>query len=331
MKTWMVRSGKGGRFAERYRSKGFVSLGWSGLGDITKVTDRAKLVEKVQSAYPDYSPQQAAMAAGQMFRFLQEVSTGDRIVTYDSGARTYHCGINKGAASFDEEAEDDALLYKRPVDWEHEISRDDLSSPARNSLGSIATFFAISLDVSSELWRESKGSAAILEIGNEDEPSIDSLSYDDLALISAQRIADVITRLSGAQMEELVSGLLRAMGYKTQVSAVGSDRGADIVASPDGLGLQEPRIVVEVKHRPQSRMGAPEVRAFVGGRHTRDRCLYVSTGGFTTEAKYEADRSTVPVTLMDFDLLVDKIVGQYSSFDEESRQLIPLKPVYWTL
>jgi len=330
MKTWMIRAGKGGRFMERYESEQFVSLGWSGIGDVTNESERSIIVEKVQAAYPNYKPQQAAMAGGQIFRFLQEISVNDRVVTYDSGARMYLCGIVKGNPSYQENVEDDALIYRRSVDWKHEISRDELSSIAKNSLGAIATLFLVSDDVSKELWKEGNTTKAGSE-SVEFEPTLDSLSYDELVSLSGQRIADVITQLSGNQMEELVSGLLKAMGYKTQVSAIGSDRGADIVASPDGLGLQEPRIVVEVKHRPKTRMGAPEVRAFVGGRHTRDRCLYVSTGGFTTEAKYEADRSSVPVTLMDFDLLVEKIVDHYSSFDEEARQLLPLKPVYWTL
>jgi len=80
------------------------------------------------------------------------------------------------------------------------------------------------------------------------------------------------------------------MGYHTTVAADGSDRGADIFASPDGLGLQEPRIFVEVKHRSGS-MGADELRKFLGGRRAGDRCLYVSTGGFTKAARYEAERA----------------------------------------
>jgi len=55
---------------------------------------------------------------------------------------------------------------------------------------------------------------------------------------------------------DLVAGVLRAMGYRTTVSAPGADRGVDIFASPDGLGLQEPRIFVEVKHRNETTMGA---------------------------------------------------------------------------
>lgn len=79
------------------------------------------------------------------------------------------------------------------------------------------------------------------------------------------------------------------MGYKTRISPQGSDRAKDIIASPDGFGFEQPRIVVEVKHRKET-MGAPEIRSFLGGRHKDDKGLYVSTGGFTTQARYEAEK-----------------------------------------
>jgi len=57
--------------------------------------------------------------------------------------------------------------------------------------------------------------------------------------------------------------------------------------------------------------------------------LYVSTGGFSKDAKYEAERSTIPVTLIDADELGILIVQYYDSFDSETRTLIPLVKIYW--
>ena len=119
------------------------------------------------------------------------------------------------------------------------------------------------------------------------------------------------------------------MGFKTRVSPRGPDRGVDVLASPDGLGLQEPRIKVEVKHRPNSSMGSPEVRSFLGGLRPGDRGLYVSTGGFSKEAKYEAERSNSPAMLIDLDEMARLVVNHYDTFDLEGRSLIPLVKVYW--
>ena len=100
------------------------------------------------------------------------------------------------------------------------------------------------------------------------------------------------------------------------------------IATPDGLGLQEPRIKVEVKHR-SATMGAQDIRSFLGGLRPGDRGLYVSTGGFTKEAKYEAERSNTPATLVDLDDLARLVVAHYDRFDLEGRALIPLVKVYW--
>ena len=135
-------------------------------------------------------------------------------------------------------------------------------------------------------------------------------------------------RLEWDEMQELVAGLLRAMGYKTQVSAPGADRGRDITASPDGFGFQEPRILVEVKHR-KGTIGAPEIRAFLGGLRQRDNGLYVSTGGFTREARYEAERANHHLALLDLDGIGKSVMEHYDRMDAETRALVPLKKIYW--
>ena len=130
-------------------------------------------------------------------------------------------------------------------------------------------------------------------------------------------------------MQELVASILRAMGFKARVAPPGPDRGIDVFASPDGLGLQEPRIKAEVKHRKGSQMGSQEIRSFVGGLRPGDRALYISTGGFSKEAKDEAERSNIPLTLLDLDDIAALIEQHYENFDAEGRGLLPLTKIYW--
>ena len=152
---------------------------------------------------------------------------------------------------------------------------------------------------------------------------------DDVANKADEFIEDKLASLAWDDMQELVAGILRAMGYRTQVSLPGSDRGIDIFASPDGLGLQEPRIFVEVKHRRGSTMGAEEIRSFLGGRRPGDRCLYVSTGGFTKDARYEAERANVPLRLVNMSELRALLLQFYEKMDAQSQALIPLRRLYW--
>lgn len=160
-------------------------------------------------------------------------------------------------------------------------------------------------------------------------------AIQDLGMISAETfekanefIEDQIDGLDWQQMQELVAGLLRAMGYRTTVAEAGPDRGVDVFASPDGLGLEEPRIFVEVKHRAKQ-IDAKEVRAFLGARKKGDRCLYVSTGGFSKDAHYEADRADVALTLITLPKLRQLVVDFYDKLDAETRALVPLRRLFW--
>jgi len=55
----------------------------------------------------------------------------------------------------------------------------------------------------------------------------------------------------------------------------------------------------------------------------------MSTGGFTKDAHYEAERSSIPLTLMDLDELTAAITDHYEKMDPEARALLPLTRIYW--
>lgn len=54
----------------------------------------------------------------------------------------------------------------------------------------------------------------------------------------------------------------------------------------------------------------------------------MNTGGFTREARYEADRSNVPVRLLDLDGFVRLYVESYEKADEDTRALPPLVRIW---
>jgi restriction system protein len=329
--AWMVRAGRQGFLFDQFKEEAFVSMGLQLRSPTSALNNRDQLWDFARADYPSWSDQAISMAVGQLFRFANEIKIGDRVVTYDPRARSYLCGIVSGNCEYFPQSEQIALLYRRQVKWEHEKPRDNLSEAAQNSLGSISTLFAVSTAVVDELWSQSVTDPEPAGINSADvSPTFDP-SYQHVAELGVEKIKDKLARLDWDSMQQLVAGLLRAMDYKTTVSPAGADRGKDIVASPDGFGFQPPRIVVEVKHRPSQRMGAPEIRSFMGGRRAHECGLYVSTGGFTQEAYYEAERASIPLTLMDFERLVAAVLENYHKFDERTRQILPLTQVYWPL
>lgn len=331
---WKITAGRGNAWVADFIGKNMVAIGWSEAGDFTKASSRSALIELFAETWPDQTPRQLHVGASQVWRFLQEVRVGDRVVTYDPNSRLYHVGSIAGETSYRPELID-RLPVSRPVKWEGTVSRDVLSASTRNTLGAIMTIFMLSAPAAAEVAERSGMAAQSSAVPLVVSPVAEGLDlsdspdpFADIADQALERTKDRILRLSWEEMQELVAALLRALGYRTIISAAGADRGRDIIASRDGFGFEAPRIVVEVKHRKEA-MGAPEVRAFLGGRHAEDRGLYVSTGGFTREAQYEAERAATVTHLMTLDGLARALVEQYEHLDERGRKLLPLTRLYW--
>lgn len=329
---WMVRAGEAGFRFEEFRDSALVSIGWLQMGDMRSLISREDFQKAVVVAYPTAKKGQVGAYAGQAYRFVREIKVGDAVVTYDRSERIYLVGNVVGEYEYAPNISAEQPNIRR-VRWRGKVARDALSVSARNSLGSISTLFVISAEAAAEIEQHLSGvetvpiEHAVIPADSVTDDQVEDL-YKDIQFKGFEFTKDKVNQLDWEEMQELVAGLLRAMGYKTRISPSGSDRGKDIVASPDGLGFEDPRIVVEVKHR-NAAMGSQEIRSFLGGRHENDKGLYVSTGGFTKDARYEAERARIPVTLMDLDDLVKSLLEHYEKMDIDMQRLIPLRKVYW--
>lgn len=324
----MVRAGRGGKFIDDFIENNMVAIGWVKIGQPDNNISRDELLKKVEKTWPELKNSQRAKFVSTVFRYLSEIKVGDRVVSYDSGKRIYNVGTIESNPFYDESLIPE-LPRCRKVKWEGAVERDLLSIGTKNTLGAISTLFKLSDSATDEIEKRLSGkpqdtnSNDVLEEDVDDEGQLDSIK-----LQSKEFIKDRIIKLDTYEFQDLVAGVLRAMGYKTSVSAPGPDRGVDILASPDGFGFEQPRIVVECKHR-SGAMGSQQIRSFLGGRHKDDKGLYVSTGGFSKDARYEAERANIPVTLMDIDQLVDAVIEHYENMDTETRVLLPLVKLYW--
>jgi len=321
---WMVR-GEGGSLYDAFRERGVAAVGWSQLAaDAKPGVERKQLIALYQSAEPNAKQGAVISSASQVWRFVNEIQDGDWIVTYSPANRLYSIGTVCGPAEHHPEWDEQGLPLTRKVQWQdQELPRDSLSDSTKNSLGSTLTLFEVPPSAAAEMLATLKGQP-VPSAGKDDadEPIADPLA--DIESQALERIKDLVNKLEWDDMQQLVAGILRAMKYKTQVSPPGSDRGKDIVASPDGFGFEHPRIVVEVKHR-KERMGSEQIRSFLGGRHKDDRGLYVSTGGFTKDAYYEAERASIPLVMWTLDDVVRELMKHYGAADPETKQIVPLK------
>jgi len=177
------------------------------------------------------------------------MSPGDEVVTYDPDERRYHLGEIISDYRFSSHEVGDEWPHVRSVKWLGNLSRDDLSPSTRNTLGSTLTLFSVNEDAAAELTAVLAGAARPAEapasVAKEDLSTV----KEDEAAMAFELVKDAIVALTDRDCEHLVAALLRAMGYRARVTPVGPDRGVDVHACPDGLGLEQPRIKAEVGRR----------------------------------------------------------------------------------
>lgn len=327
---WKVNAGRRSVSASEFHTRGIVAIGWREGGDYSRAKTRLDVLEAVRQAYPDKTDQQHKVSAGQIWRFLDEMKIGDRVMTYDPETRLYHIGQVTGPPVFAPQAID-ALPLQRSVRWSDVVSRDLLSQSAKGRLGAILTLFKVAPETVAEIDRliDSPRESVVESITGEasDTPEVND-AFEGVEDQAIERIKDRILALGWDEMQDLVAALLRALGYRTLVASPGADRGRDIVASRDGFGFERPRIVVEVKHR-RGAIGEPEVARFLAALHREDRGLFVSTGGFTQQAHYKAENAQTVVHLMTLDGLAQALIEQYEQIDAEGKRLLPLAKIYW--
>jgi restriction system protein len=130
--------------------------------------------------------------------------------------------------------------------------------------------------------------------------------------------------------QELVAGLLKGMGYHVSwVSPPGADKGVDVIAHQDPLGVQGGRIKVQVKRR-ADKINVAEIRSFMALLGEDDIGIFVTTVGFTSDAEGEArGQEKRRLMLLDSRRLFDLWVEHYRDIPEEQRRLFPLRPVWF--
>ena len=323
---WMVRAGNQNELIELFIDNSLIAIGWKGLGELSEFPSREEVKDRYREVYPEHSKSRIAVNAGQLYRFAHVMEEDDRILTYDKSSRTYHYGQITGSYRFDPGDSED-YPHIRPVDWQGEISRDEFSTPVKNTLGSSLTVFSLDEHlekIESVLTGQAKPDTdREHEEDEEDTPPY----FEEVQATSEELISDHIAKLDPFDFEELVAALLRAIGYNATTTDPGPDQGIDIVAHPDALGFEEPLIKAQVKHR-KSTTGGPEMREFVGTLGNSAKGLFVSTGGFTRDAKQAAESTSSRVALLGRDEFIDLFLQHYEDIEAEYQAKVPLKRVY---
>lgn len=216
-RMWMVR-GEGGSLYDAFRERGVAAVGWNQLAAHAKPgVGRKQLIALYQSVEPQAKQGTVVSGASQVWRFVNDIQDGDWVITYSPANRLYSIGKVTGPAEHHPEWAEQGMPLARKVQWQtQELPRDSLGTSTKNSLGSTLTLFEVPSSAATEVLAALKGKPVPVVEDEAEEVIADPLA--DIESQALERIKDRVNELDWDDMQQLVAGILRAMGYKTQVS-----------------------------------------------------------------------------------------------------------------
>jgi len=318
---WAIHPGKGGAAEDLFLRRNVIAIGWPSMGDLSQFGDREAYKAAFAEAHPGEKPGAIPTKAGQLYRFVHEMQLGDLVVCPLKLVREVRIG--KITGEYQHLPNVDARYPNtRKVEWLKGVPRTSFSQGALYEMGAALTLFQISSHADEVM--------ALLE-GRQPEPIDEEAEIAEITSDIEEQTRDYVLkqlarRLKGHPFEDFVAHLLEKMGYRTRVSAVGTDHGIDIIAHRDELGFEPPLVKVQVKSSEGS-IGEPVVSALYGKVGEKEFGLLVTLGSLTKQA-VDFAFSKGNLRLIDGDELVHLIFAHYEELDPRYQGMIPLKRVY---
>ena len=339
-RLWLVRLGKHGGFESRALEDKVLTIGFGLKGDVSPLTDRDKLIEEMAQIFPNDKPQKQKNFAAQVNQFLNVAQTGDLVVSPFKTTSTIAIGRIDGPHQHGPDGE-----VTRPVEWlKTDLPRDRFHQDLLYSFGAFMTVCEIrrndalnrvqqvlktGRDPGDGASPASSGRSTQAIEQKSEETSDQPVNLNEIARDQIERrIASVF---AGHDFTRLVAAILTAQGYKTRVSPPGPDSGIDIVAGSGPLGLENPRIVVQVKSG-DFVVDHQTLQGLTGSiQDTQaDHGLIVSWSGYTSAVTRRANELYFRVRLWGREEVVDNLFATYDRLPEDIRAELPLKRT-WTL
>jgi len=262
--------------------------------------------------------------AGQLYRFLHELQVGDVVIFPLKRTADIWFGRVTGAYRYDSKL-DPGYPHLRSVEWVSKHPRTKFSQGALYEIGSAMSFFQVK-NFADEFLAALEGKD-FQGITTEEEEEAIALVADDIERQSHDFVLKQISqKLKGHGLAEFVGHLLTLMGYKTKVSPPGPDRGIDVVAHKDDLGVEAPTILVQVKSS-DGEVNEAAVSELYGKVTDKDFGLFIALGGFNRRAR-DFGFSKRNLKLIDGDELVELVYKYYDQLDGKYKGIIPLRRVF---
>lgn len=338
-RVYICRAGANGEDEDVALENGLAILGFREVPSVEGAADYSAIFQALTIALPDAKPKAVMNHAAQLWAFVGRIQVGDIVVLPRKRTPQIALGIVKGAYTYRQVGE--VYRHTREVAWlRTDIPRTNFEQDLLYSFGAFSTVCRVSrhdaeLRVSAVLnGGVDPGYAGTVVKGKapgtaDVEPEADAEELDLMQAAHDQVLKHIQSRFAGHALSDLVEAVLQADGWVTRGSSPGPDGGVDILAGRGQLGLDAPRLCVQVKSQ-NSPADVIVYRTLQGTMQSfkADQGLLVCWGGFNKVVRAEARQGHFTVRLWDSSDLVEAIYRNYERLPAEIQAELPLTKVW---
>ena len=338
--AWVVRAGRYGERDAWCLDENVVGGGWAEVPDITGCESRSDVERVVGEVYGTEKPASVAVNTGQLWALRGRIKPGDTVVLPLKTTSCIAIGTCTSGYRYDADAPEDRRI-RLGVTWVRtDVPRSAVKQDLLYTLGSALTVFQPTRNEAvrriAELSRSGTDPGVLVpwappnnaEWDDVDDPELNP----DVEEVARDRIvAYIAENFAGHRLSDLVAAILEAKGFVCEAAGPGPDGGIDVVAGRGPLGLDSPKLIVQVKSG-DSPVGDAVVRDVQGLVHNQraDQGLLVAWGGLTRQARDNVAHHRFRTRVWDAEALVDAALEVYESLPDGIRADLPLKRV-WVL
>ncbi|MGB3414148.1 MAG: restriction endonuclease [Microbacteriaceae bacterium] len=344
-RAWLVRSVKSGIDDDLSLNLNRSIIGFEDVGDLGSHETREDFVDALNQQGIGNTPSATTNYAGQLYNFVKNISIGDYIVMPLRNEPQIAVGEVTGGYEY-YQAPNQKWRHTRQVRWlQQSLPRTAVQQDLLYSMGAFMTIAELKRNQAAS--RIENLAAKGIDLGQKistypsthgdfiEVPGIaegDETDYFDLLRVNLDLIAARLKeRFDGHELAELIGAILEVKGFKCTVSKPGADGGVDIIAGGGPLGLDSPKLVVQVKSE-TSAVGDPVVQQLHGSiqRNDAEQGLLVAFGGLTKQAQTWLAGERFRIAVWDADDIIQQIFETYTDLPEAIRSKLPLKNA-WVL
>lgn len=336
-KVYLTRGGQLGDDEETAIERGLAIVGFTEIPSLESAKDYQSVFSIVQSSMPGAKNRAIGNRAGQLWAFAVAMQPGDIVVM--PRKLTSQVALGRVAGPYAYQQIGGEYRHTRPVKWTRsDVPRTAFGQDLLYSLGAFMTVCSISRNdavarISAVLegkadpgFQATAGSPQKLFPLNELEPEpffgLGQHAHDQI-------VGHIQSKFVGHSFSSLVEAILRADGWITKLSPPGPDGGVDILGGRGPLGLDAPRLCVQVKSQ-NVPADVLVYRTLQGSMQSfkAEQGLLVCWGGFNKSVIIEARQGHFTVRLWDSGDVVEAIYRTYERLPAEIQAEIPLKKVW---